>query len=402
MEAVCASKRTTTDTFEEVFVLLPSYCPNRECPNHDQPSGSWYCRFGSYQTAAHGRVQRFRCRECGRTCSSQTESLHYYAKRRVPFFAVFRSLTAGSTMREIARRYRLTPTTVANAVVRLGRQAMAAQLTLLHHLNPRTEVVFDGIRSFVTSQDYPCDLTTVVDRSGETILTITHSVSSRGGSMTARQKERVAAKKAVWSPKKGSTRRAISLSVREIWDYLRPSVATAAVIDTDEHPLYARVMERDPVTRAFTLGGLLRHRRTPSTAPRTFINPLFPVNYVDRLIRHRVREHMRETIAFGRNAVMQMHRMWIFAYDHNCTRAWRVKQPEKGPHAAQGSVDPSVVSTVNRQFFVRRIRPKGLAVPESIYEVWNGKTQTPPHRWKKGQAEKDWSIPGFARRELVA
>jgi hypothetical protein len=304
-------------------------------------------------------------------------------------------------MREIARRYHLSPTAVANAVVRLGRQAMAAQLTLLHHLNPRTHLVFDGLRSFVTSQDYPCDLTTVVDRRGETILTITHSISLRGGTMTERQRERIRAKKAVWRPKKGSTSRAISLSVREIWDYLRPSPATTAVIDTDEHPLYARIMEKDPVTRYFTSGGLLTHRRTPSTAPRTFENPLFPVNYVDRMIRHRVREHLRETIAFGRNAVMQMHRMWIFAYDHNCLRPWRVRQEKEGPHAAQGSVDLSVISTVNRRFFTRRIRPKGCAVPESIYEVWNGMTQTPPHRWKKRQAEKGWRIPGFARRELV-
>ena len=30
-------------------------------------------------------------------------------------------------------------------------------------------------------------------------------------------------------------------------------------------------------------------------------NPLFAVNYLERLLRHRLKEHTRETIAFGRS-----------------------------------------------------------------------------------------------------
>jgi len=278
---------------------------------------------------------------------------------------------------------------------------MAAQLHLLHHLNPRTDLVFDGIRSCVTSQDFPCDLTTVVDRVGEVILTITHTIFRRGGTMTEKQRERMAEKLAVWKPPLGSYTRSISLLLREIWDYLRPSSSAPACIDTDEHILYARLMHRDPITKHYFATGLLTHRRTPSTASRDRSNPLFPVNYIDRLIRHRVREHMRETIAIGRNAVAQMHRLWIFAYDHNCRREWRVRVPGEGVHAAQGSVDLSVIKRMNTQFYTRRIRITGVEIPESIYQVWMGTIDTPPHRWRAGQRGTDVHIPRFAVRDLV-
>ena len=85
---------------------------------------------------------------------------------------------------------------------------------------------------------------------------------------------------------------------------------------------------------------LAEHRRTPGSAARTMENPLFPVNYVDRLIRHRLREHTRETIAFGRHSAMQLYRMWLFAWDLNTRREWRVKRPGSGRHVEQGSVTP--------------------------------------------------------------
>jgi hypothetical protein len=279
---------------------------------------------------------------------------------------------------------------------------MAGQIHLLHHLNPRRELVFDGIRSFVTSTDFPCDLTTVIDRAGEVILTITHAIFRRGGTMTPKQKERIELKYAAWQPESGSFTHAISLLIREIWDYLRPEVASHARIDTDQQPLYAAVMQKDATTAFYRAANLFTHHQTPSTAPRNHDNPLFPANYVDRLIRHRVREHTRETIAFGRNAVAQMHRIWIFAFDHNCRRKWRVKRPAEGVHAAQGTVEPKLIPALTREFYTRRIRITRQEVPESIHDVWTGAIPTPPHRWGKGQVGTDVRIPAFAVRDLVA
>jgi len=378
----------------------PRSCPAAGCPGHTVNRSRAFIRYGRYHTAAHGVVQRYRCRVCGATVSDQTDSLHYFAKRRLPLKTIWHTLLAGASLREIARRTRVSPQAIQYVISRLGRQAMAAHALLLSQLSPRPAVVFDGLRSFVTSQDYPCDLTTVVERDGEMILSMVHSVSTRGGTTTSAQRARVRRKRRVWQPARGSFQGDISLLTREIWDYLRPTSSAPARIDTDRHPLYRAVLASDPVTRHLRRAKRVRHRRTSSLAPRTLENPLFPVNYIDRLLRHRLREHTRETIAFGRNATLQMHRAWIFAYDHNCLREYRVRRPELGIHAAQGALEPRAARTVNRRFFTRRIGLAGVPVPDSIRRTWVGELPTPPHRWRAGQQPRTCHAPRYALRDL--
>jgi hypothetical protein len=342
----------------------------------------------------------------------QTESVHYYAKRRLPLREIWKTLVGGACLREAAWRYHTTAHTIQTAVLRLGRQAMAAQCHLLDQLQPRAEVCFDGLRSYVTAQDYPCDITTVVDRAGETVLTMTHAITRRGGKMTEAQKRRYDKKIRNWAPATGTLSREIQVTIDAIWDYLRPTVARPGLIDTDEHPIYQHRLRRAPVFGHFRKLALVQHRRTSSKEPRTRYNPLFPVNYVDRLLRHRVKEHTRESIAFGRHASVQMHRAWIFAWEHNARRTWRVKVPDVGCHAEVDgypdrdpplgpAVKPGVAAQIGRQFFTRRIRLRGIAVPPSMAQAWMLGLQTPPHRWKKGQQAVTIRVPHFAIRDLL-
>ena len=383
---------------------VPQRCRNRRCRAHYRPGRNWRVHYGSYPTLAHGEVRRYRCRHCGTTCSDQTESIHYFAKRRLPLGAVWQTLLAGASLREIARRYGVSPMAAQVAVQRLGRQAMAAQLELLACLAPRRRLVFDGLRSATTSQDFPCDITTVVEPAGETVLTMEHTVFRRGGRLTPKQRRRRARKYARWKPAPGTMSADISRVVRELWAYLRPEGPPAlrgVVIDTDEHPLYRAALARDAVSAHLRRCGLLAHVRTPGSAPRTRENRLFAVNYIDRLLRHRLREHTRETIAIGRHASLQMHRAWIFAVDHNLRRCWRVRQPARGVHAAQEAVAAEVATGLSRGLFRRRIRAVGsLEVPETIRRAWLCELPTPPIRWRRGQNGTSVTVPGFARRDL--
>jgi transposase-like protein len=378
----------------------PRCCRNPNCPNHTNPAKDWRVRLGHYHTLAHGCVQRYRCRSCGKTTSDQSESIHYYAKRRLPIRAVIACLNSGSSMREIGRRYHVSCAAIRNGVLRIGRQAQAAQILLLNEINPRSAIVFDGLRTFVTSQDYPCDITTVVDRESEVILTMTHAVRRRGGTKTAEQDERTGLKYEKWTPRPETTRKAIYWVVRELWNYLRPSEAEGVLVDTDEDPLYRSALSRNVAWQHLAIRGMAVHRTTPGSAKRTYTNPLFPVNYVDRLLRHRVKEHTRETIAFGRHATVQMHRAWTFAWDHNMCREYRVKKPELGVHGEQGVVSGSFLRGIRRQFYDRRLRITGKVVPGSIVEVWRNKLQTPPVRWITGQSGTMVKIPRFALYDL--
>ena len=59
----------------------PEFCPNPTCPFHDKEKAAksrWFYRFGTYRSNARGLVNRYSCRHCGKTCSSQTFSIHYW------------------------------------------------------------------------------------------------------------------------------------------------------------------------------------------------------------------------------------------------------------------------------------------------------------------------------------
>lgn len=384
---------------------IPSRCPNPDCQAHTDPPRGWRRPFGFYHTAAHGTVRRYRCRHCGTTCSTQTESMHFAAKRHLPLRAIERSLIEGASLRELADRYRVSPVAIQNAIIRLGRQAIAAQTVALSFVSPRARLVFDGLRSFVTSQDYPCDLTTLVDATGETILAVSHGVFRRAGRKTRLQRARMDAKNARWRIPPGTMRGSISLICREMWDYLDVSdQEPTSVIDTDLHWAYRRILRRDPVYRRLRRENRVVHRATPGTAARTMDNPLFPVNYIDRLIRHRLREHTRETIAFARHSAMQCYRMWLFAWDLNTRRAWRVKRPEEGRHGEQGTFTAEgvrMMQRINRTFYRRRVDIRGCRVPESLRRAWVAEVVTPPIRWKTGQRGTSVGLPAYAKRDLA-
>jgi len=386
-------------------VPVPRHCPNPGCTNYHAPRRGWFYHHGSYETVAHGTVTRYRCKQCGRTCSSQTESIFYYTKRRLNLPIVYSRLRGGSSLRDIARSFGVSRTAVTTSLFRLGRQAIAAHALLTQGVGFSQFVAFDGLLSFVTSQDFPCHLTTSVDSTSEFIFTMTHAIVRRGGTLTPKQRRRLREKERVWRPKKGALTRAISLLIRELvssYDGWRSGLPM--ICDTDEHPLYRTLLKRDIGFGFFKRHDLARHRLTSSRAARTPTNPLFPVNLVDMLLRHRMKEHTRETIAFGRHAVHQMHRAWIFAYDHNYGQPWRVKAGDLSKRrAAVLGIAEAATRRATREFFSRRIDLRGVLVADSMVQVWLGKMESPPVRWRQGQREaRKVRVPKFAIRDLSA
>lgn len=338
------------------------------------------------------------CKGCGKWMSEQTESMHYYAKRRLDLGQIYSRVRGGSSLRDIGRELGCSRTAVANAVVRLGRQAMASHVALVTGLELTGEVVFDGLVSALTSHDYAAEVQTLVDRSVELVLAMTHGVGERGGARTARQRRRIEGKRRLWRPTAGSLRESIRLLVNEL-----PRFAThhRIHIDTDENPLYGSVITADRAMRWYGEAGRLRVRRTASSAPRTVSNPLFAVNYLDRMIRHRIKEHTRESIAVGRSATMQMHRMWIFAWDHNVRQPYRVSDSGCSCRAIEAGASVKLVSRLQREFLSRRRSLRGLVVPESIRRVWCAELQSPPIRWNTTSRQHRPPVRTYAKVDLA-
>ena len=375
----------------------PTHCTNRHCSHYVCGTRGWITRDGFYHSRCSGAVQRYRCSGCGRRLSEQTESIHYFAKRRLNLLRIFTRVRGGSSLRDIARSEGCSPDAIAHAVLRLARQAMGAQMRLLIGARGCTRLVFDGLLSCCTSLDYPVQLHTLVDGSSELVLAMTHAVTHRSGRRTAAQRRRVAEKQRVFAPPPGALTESISLLVHEL---SRFTAASPLVIDTDYHPLYPAVLSVDPGIVHFSRSRLVSHRRTRSTVHRDTENPLFPVNLVDRLLRHRMKEHTRESFAIARNTTMQMHRAWIFAYDHNYCQPHRVACGSSVSRAVRCGIEAPAVVALQRRFFTTRIDLSGVMVSESIRRVWCAELVTPPVRWKVGQSGVGPRIPDFALADL--
>jgi hypothetical protein len=300
-------------------------------------------------------------------------------------------------MRDIAREVGCSRTAVATAVLRLARQAMAAHIMLMVELEPSQRVCFDGLVSAVATRDYASQITTLGDSERELILAMTHCITERGGQRSHRQRRRRARRAAVWHPQRGALKDSITLLVKELSQFAAP---TQLRLDTDEHPIYAQVIAADLALRWYRRHQLLSVHTTPGAAARTVSNPLFLMNYVDRMIRHRLKEHTRESIALAHNATMQMHRMWLFAWDHNTRQPLRVAGSERRSRAELSQIAPALLRRLHREFFHRRFSLRRLPVPESIWRVWAGALATPPVRWRVGQQGAGLRIPVFALRDL--
>ena len=375
----------------------PRFCRNLRCPNATRTSPGWLIRDGTYPTLAHGKVQRYRCRACGHSISDQSESMHYHAKLRLDLQAIFSRLRGGSSLRDIGRELSCSRTAVANAVLRLGRQAMASHAHLVSGLDVQASFAFDGLLSAVTSRDYPSQITTLAECSHEMLLAMSHAVGERGGTRTPRQLSRIELKRQVWRPGGGALRESISQLVEELPRFAGTSAITLV---TDEHPLYRWVIDHDVAMSWYRHNGRLHHTRIASTAPRSVANPLFALNYLDRMIRHRLKEHTRESIAIGRSATMQMHRMWIFAWDHNVRQPYRVGDSRSVSRAVTAGASSDVVRRLQREFSTRRQSLRGLRLPQTMRQGWLGQLDSPPVRWKVGQKRRGPQIRKYAKLDL--
>ena len=382
---------------------VPKHCSNPNCPNFSAPRGRWYFRFGSYHTACHGRVTRYRCKQCGKSLSDQTFSVFYYTKRRLDLPGVFSRLRGGGSLRDIAREHGVSRTAIQTAVFRLGRQAIAAHCLLTQGWQVPEDLAFDGLVSFLTSQDFSTHLSVGVETQAEFIISMTHAVVRRGGRLTPTQQRRRKLKEAVWKPPKGALKGAISLLVGELARYCQHGIGRARNFFSDELPFYGHALGSELACRFLIYHRQIVHRKISSKAPRTMDNPLFPVNYVDMLLRHRMKEHTRETIAFGRHAVHQMHRAWIFAYDHNYRQPRRVKEGDGSTvRSALVGISEKARGKIARAFFSERLDLRDCPLPESCSRIWRGELVSPPVRWKSGQREaRRVAIPKFALRDLL-
>ena len=279
----------------------PPFCPNPACACHRDAS-TWRCvRDGHFtRHAVPHRIQRYRCRHCGRRFSEQTFRTTYWLKRPGLLAPVFHGLVAGSGLRQLARSLGAAPNTVGALAARLGRHC------LLYHEQHRPRgpvaepLALDSFQSFEFSQYSPTLFHLLVGKESHFAHGFTDSELRRSGRMSARQKRRRAWLEARFGR---PDPRSIEHEVACLLAVVLPE-RQRIVLHTDEHQDYPRALRR--------VGHLeVEHHTISSRALRDSRNPLFALNLYDMLIRHSSANHRRETIAFSKRRQAAAERLWV-------------------------------------------------------------------------------------------
>jgi transposase-like protein len=357
-----------------------------------QASGrGWFVREGVHATKLLGPVQRFRCLSCGRSFSTRTFSIDYYAKRRVDYRDLSARHAGAQSLRAMSRALGVSCGSVQNRLDRLARNALALHAGLRPLARPGEAVAVDGFVSFDVSQYFPSETTMSITAGSRFVLDLSHATRRRSGSMTAAQRTRADALYSRVRFERGAVSRSFGEVLGSLAAERAPARHRPLVIITDEKREYRQVLVRSPIWRDQDEERRVAHLTVNSRLPRTFRNPLFPSNYLDREIRKDQAAHRRETTCFGRNVANGLSRLACYLVEHNYRKRYLVKAPvgDLRTHAEAAGIGRERIDEALAGMYSRRAFLTRTSLSPTLERIWRKSSPTPL------KAGKDY-LPAFA------
>lgn len=361
----------------------PPFCPNKDCPYYQHPpSGNtrWYRKRGCYTTKSGGVIQRYECLGCGRSFSTQSFSIDYMTKKRLPYKRILTHLVTCSGIRDIARDLKVSPSTILNRISRLARQAVAVQCDLSSQIIISEALVADGFESFAVSQYFPNNIHLLAGSESQFWYATDYAHLRRKGKMTVLQKRKNAHLQNAFISGRTTIYSSFTRIVEAINHLAHGRGLDSVTLYTDEHIQYRRVLA---AFRA-SLTVFLRHVTVSSRRARSVLNLLFAVNYLDREIRKDCAEHVRETMKYARNVSNSLERLAIYRFYHNYIKAFRIGERAYDgiSHAMKAGLDKAEIAKQVKTFYTQRrflYRTSGMSFSEAL--VWLRGVATPLKRF---------------------
>jgi transposase-like protein len=344
----------TTKTKAKPWV--PPFCPNPNCFYHNNSNGPWsYKKIGFFRrhTPPHC-IQRFACKTCGRSFSTQTFSTTYWQKRPDLDSQIIMKTAGGMANRQIARDLEVAPETINRHIARLGRHCMLFHNRMMRRSPPVSEIVVDGFESFELSQYFPIHHHIAVEKGSDFFIYFTDSELRRKGRMTEHQKRR---RRELEQKFGRPDPKAIEKDMRQTLEVVLGNQPLATVY-SDDHPAYKRSIRQ--------LAARIDHRVTPGSAHRDKNNSLWEVNLLDLLIRHGNANHRRETLAWSKRRQSSAERLAVLLVWRNYMKGRREK--------VRGSPTPAME---------RGIMDQPLKIEELLSKrLFRTRSELPP-RWSE-------------------
>ncbi len=342
----------------------PPHCPSPKCEHHKQLNkGFTFKKAGFYIRMVDGRrIQRFACKACHVTFSTQTFSTTYWQKLPELDRQIIMKTTGCMANRQIAEDLKVSPPTIDRHIARLGRHAILFHMKMMQGAPPPKEVVVDGFATFERSQYFPFHHQVAVEKDTDFFIHFTDSELRRGGCKTKVQKKRQQILENTYGV---PDPQAVRKDMKHLLDVVFKE-QTSGVVFSDAHKSYPRAIKETACE--------ISHIVTSSKDHRDRNNNLWEVNLTDLLIRHGSANHKRETIAWSKRRQSSAERLAIFLVSRNYIKGRRAKdRSSPTPAMARGMLDRRLKV---EDILEERIFRDHLELPDRWSEYYDRKVKT--------------------------
>jgi transposase-like protein len=294
----------------------PAFCPCQS-PDCEASPSFQYQRRGTFTRACDGRqVQRFQCKRCSRTFSTQTFRVDRGLRKPALDRRIFDALISKVTQRQAARRLDCDRGTIAHRIKVFGKHCREFHERLMQERGQsrpwKGGFAFDELETYEHNRRLkPVTVPVLVHKESHCIL---HTAV---GTLPPRKPlSKANLKKLEKLESAGVKRRSESREkVAECFDVLRSACPPTSVvsISTDEKYSYRALLRK-------TFGDHLVHDTTNSKVQRMCWNPLFVVNHTLAMLRDGVSRLVRRNWgASKKRENLELH-LWIYVAWRNYVR----------------------------------------------------------------------------------
>ena len=294
----------------------PGFCPCDSPECRSNPAFQ-YQRRGTYKRACDGRtVQRFQCKGCNHTFSTQTFRVDYKLRKPALDLPVFLLMISKVTQRQSARDLHCDRGTIAQRLKLFGehcRAFHALRMKARRGTGPfEGRFLLDELETYEHNRRLkPVTVPLLVHKPSLCILHVAvGTLPARKPLSPANQKKLELLEQA--EGKRTSESRE---KVAECFDELQRLLPPAGIVEvgTDEKHTYRALLKK-------RFGARLVHETTNSKRRRSYWNPLFVVNHTFAMLRDGLSRLVRRTWAGSKKREKLEWHLWTYIAWRNYVR----------------------------------------------------------------------------------
>jgi len=294
----------------------PRYCPC-ESPECQARPGFQYQRRGTFTRACDGRaVQRFQCKGCQRTFSTQTFRVDYRLRKPALDHAVFLDLVAKVTQRQSARDLKCDRRMIARRLEIFGKHCRAFHERVLFERGQtrpwQGRFLLDELETYEHNRRLkPLTVPLLVHKPSHCILHAAVGTLPARKPLSKANQRKLEQLELVEGKRRSESRQ----KVAECFEVLQSVCPTTGlvIVNTDEKHTY-RALLKD------AFGDRLVHETTHSSKPRSYWNPLFVVNHTFAMLRDGLSRLVRRTWAGSKQREKLEWHLWVYIAWRNYVR----------------------------------------------------------------------------------